>query len=150
MPLVRQQLTDATGRLRRQPLKYVADVGVGIESVELGRVDQAHHRCSALARTQAAGEQPVLPPDGDRPDAVLDPVVVDRQVTIVDVARQCRPAVQAVVDRPGGDLADDLYGSCAQDLDPSEAVQRFFFAMGPRWTASAADRSVGQQSQGAH
>lgn len=39
--------------------------------VELGRVDQAHDRGGALVGAQAAGEQPVLPPERDGPDAVL-------------------------------------------------------------------------------
>lgn len=94
---MRQKFADAAGRLSREALEHVADAGVGIEPIELGRVDQAHHRCSPLASTQAASEQSVVAPERDRPALVLDPVVVDQQIAIVDVARERDPAVQAVV-----------------------------------------------------
>jgi len=68
-------------------------------------VDEAHHRRSPLARAQAAGEEPVLPPQRDGSDAVLHPVVVDGQVSVIEVAGQCRPALEAVVDGPGGGRA---------------------------------------------
>jgi hypothetical protein len=36
---------------------------------------------------------------GYRPDPVLDVIVVDRQITVLEIARQRRPAPEAVVDR---------------------------------------------------
>lgn len=101
LPAMRQQFVNAAGRLRGQALEDVAQIGVGIVAIEPRRVHKAHDGRSPLAGTQAAGEQPVIAPDGDRPDLVLDPVVVDRQFTVVDVARQRRPAVQAVADGLG-------------------------------------------------
>ena len=56
--------------------------------VEFGCVQQVHDRRSPLARAETAGEQPILSPQRDRPDQVLDPVVVDAQVAVVDVARE--------------------------------------------------------------
>ena len=96
-----QQFADAAGRLRRQPLEHVADVGIGLEPIELGRVDQAHDGGGALAGAQRSSEEPVLPPNRDWADAVLHPVVVDRQIAVIQEARQRVPAVEAVVDRPG-------------------------------------------------
>lgn len=54
-----------------------------------------------LARAQAAGEQPVAAANGNRPDLVFDPVVVDRQFVIHE-SGQRNPAPQAVVQRLGG------------------------------------------------
>ena len=51
---------------------------------------QAHHRRGAFARTQRAREQPVVAPDGDRQDLILDPVVVSGQIAVVDLARRAR------------------------------------------------------------
>lgn len=96
-----QQLSDPVGRLSRQPRQYITQVGVGIKAVELGRVDEAHHRRGPFARTQAAGEQPALPTERDGTDAVLHPVVVDGQVPVIEVAGQRRPAFEAVVDGSG-------------------------------------------------
>jgi hypothetical protein len=42
---------------------------------------------------------PSLASDRDRTDLVLDPVVVDRQLAIVDEAHQRLPGFEAVVDR---------------------------------------------------
>lgn len=105
MPAVWQQFVDAAGRLCRQPLEHIAQVGVRIDAVHLRRADQAHDRRGALAGAQTAGEQPVVAPERDRPDPVLDPVVVGRQVAIAEVARERRPALQAVIDRSGGGRA---------------------------------------------
>lgn len=101
---MRKQLFDPAGRLRRQPLEHVADVGVKVELVELGRVDQANDGGGALAGTQASGEQPVLPPQCDRPDAVLHPVVVDRQIAVVD---------EALYDALGGDAGREVLNPVA-------------------------------------
>ena len=99
---MRQQLLDATGGLRGQALEHVFQVSVRIVPIEPGRVHEAHDRSGALARAQAASEQPVVASNGNRPDLVLDPVVVGRQIAVIQVARQRRLAVQAVVDGLGG------------------------------------------------
>jgi len=39
-------------------------------------MDQAHHGGGTLARAQAAGEQPVVATNGNRPDLVFDSVVI--------------------------------------------------------------------------
>ena len=41
-------------------------------AVEFRRLDQAPEAACALAGTQAAGEDPVLPPGSNRANAVLD------------------------------------------------------------------------------
>jgi hypothetical protein len=58
---MRQQLADAAGLLRGQPLEHVAQVCVWVVAVQPRRVHQAHDRSGTLSRTQAASEQPVVP-----------------------------------------------------------------------------------------
>jgi hypothetical protein len=94
-----QQVFDPACRVGGQSLEDILQVRVGIVPVDACRVDQAHDRCGALARSQAAGEQPVAPSECNRSDLVLNPIVRDRHVTVLDVPRQCWPALEAVVDR---------------------------------------------------
>ena len=63
---MRQQLVDATCRMRGQALENVPEVDVRIVPIDPSRVHQAHHRRGAFARPQAAGEQPVGSADGNR------------------------------------------------------------------------------------
>ena len=51
-------------------------------------VNQAYDNRSALAGTQAAGKQPVVAANCNRPDLVLDPAVVDGEMTIIKIARE--------------------------------------------------------------
>ena len=60
LPAMREQLADAAGRLRGQPLEHVAQVLVRVVAVQPRRVHQAHDRSGTLTRTQAAGEEPVV------------------------------------------------------------------------------------------
>ena len=101
LPAVWQQLIDAAGLVRGQPRKNILEVGVGIVPAHTCRLDQAHHRRCPLARAQATGKQPVAPANRDRADLVLDPVVVHRQLSVIDEPRERLPAPQAVVQRLG-------------------------------------------------
>lgn len=98
---MRQQFTVAAGRLRGQAFEHVTQLGIRVMPVHACRVDQAHDRGGALARAQAASEQPVIPTDRDGSDQVFDAIVVRCQAAIVEVAGQRCPAPEAVVDRPG-------------------------------------------------
>src|ERR1700730_3547429 len=68
-------------------------------SVELGGLDEAHDVGGALSSTKGSGEGPVRSAQGHWPYSVLDVIVVDRQIAIVEVSRQRRPAPEAVIDR---------------------------------------------------
>ena len=96
-----QQLLNATGLVRRQPRENVLQIRIGIVPIHARRLHQAHHGRRTLARAQASGEEPVVPPNGNRSDLVLDPVVVHGQLPVICEARQRSPAAQAVVQRPG-------------------------------------------------
>ena len=65
------------------------------------RLDQPHEGRRSLTRAQATGRQPVVATDGDRPDLVLDPVVVRGQLPVTHEPGQLIPAPQAVVQRSG-------------------------------------------------
>jgi len=98
---MRQQIADRTGLVSWKSCQHVLEVSIGIVTIELGRLDQAHDRRGSLARHQRFREQPVLPARRPRADLLLVQVVVDRQCGVAQVARECAPAVQAVVDRLG-------------------------------------------------
>ena len=98
---MRQQLLDPAAPVRGQAREHVLQVGIGVMTVHARRLHQAHHRRRPLARTQAAGEQPVVSSHRDRPDLVLDPVVVHGQLPVINEARQRSPTPQAVIQRLG-------------------------------------------------
>ncbi len=81
-------ILDSAHRLRRQSREDVLQIRVRVVSVEPCRLDQTYDHCGLLTRTQAAGKQPVQAPHGHRPNLVLDPIVLCRQSTIIDIARQ--------------------------------------------------------------
>ncbi len=60
---------------------------------------EAHDVGGALSSTKGSGEEPVRSAQGHWPDSVLDMIVVDRQIAIVEIAGQRRPASEAVIDR---------------------------------------------------
>ena len=63
------------------------------------RLNQAHHYSCALAGPHGFRKQPFRAPDGNRPDLVLDRVVVYGQALVPDETRQRRPSFQDVVQR---------------------------------------------------
>jgi hypothetical protein len=96
---MRKEFADGTCRLRRLPGENVFHIGVGIISIKLGRMNQAHHGRCSLTGAQAACEQPIVSSDSHWPDLVLDPIIIDRHTPIFKVARERNPASQAVIDR---------------------------------------------------
>jgi len=52
LPPVRQQLANEASFVRRQALQHIFQVRVRVLSVELGRLDQAHHGRGALTSAQ--------------------------------------------------------------------------------------------------
>jgi len=66
--------------------------------VEPSRLDQAHDHRAATTRTIGSGKEPVRTAERNRTDPVLEPVVIDRHIAIIQVARQRFPTTQAVSD----------------------------------------------------
>jgi len=69
---------------------------------------------AALPATQHNRGLDISAPDGDRPDPVFKPVVVDGHLSVVEVTGQRRPALEAVIERFGG-------GAAVRDLLAGEA-----------------------------
>jgi len=60
LPLMRQQLPDSAVQLRRQSGEHILEVGPRVVPIELGRLQQIHHHCGALAGQFTADEQPIF------------------------------------------------------------------------------------------
>ncbi len=82
--------------LSRQTRQDILQISKGIVAIEFGGLDQAHDGGGAFAGAQAIGEEPILAAERDGPDTVLDPVVVDRYLSIVKIMDQGRPALETV------------------------------------------------------
>ena len=95
---MRKQFFELTGTLIRKALEDVREIAIRIVSIELCGLDQAHHGGSALPGAQGSGEEPVVSAERHGADPVFNMIVVDRQIAIFDVASECCPATQAVVD----------------------------------------------------
>ena len=89
---MRKKFGDFVEGLGWQVPQDILQIIEGIMVIEFHRLDQAHDGGGALAGPQAAREEPVLPPGRNWANAVLNPVVVDRQLTIAKMVDQCRPA----------------------------------------------------------
>jgi len=111
---MRQQRFNLSGPLRRQPLKNVLEVGIRVMPVELGRLDQAGDRRGAFSGGQGSREEPILATCRPGPDLLLVVIDIDRQPGVAQVARQRRPAVQAVVHGLGRGAAVRHFGSVDQ------------------------------------
>ena len=100
----------------------VAQVGLGIEPVELRALDQAVEGGRALGAAVRAGEEVVLAPDRDAAQRTLGRVVVERELpTVVEGAGERWPARQHVVEGAGqlgtaGELRKDRLGPGLQRL----------------------------------
>ena len=60
LPPVGQQLVEPAVQLRRHPREDVLDVGPRVVSIELGRLQQAHHDRGAFAGQLTSNEEPIL------------------------------------------------------------------------------------------
>ena len=97
LPAVRQQFFDLAILVCGQVSQHIPQVGIRIMSIELGALDQTHHRSSALPGPQSTCKQPVFSANDNWTNLVLNPVVVDGQLPIIQKLRQSSPALQAVV-----------------------------------------------------
>ena len=76
-----QQFIDARIGPGREFFEGLPQPGSGVNAVEPGGTDQALNGGSAFSGAFATGEEPVLFPDGNRTNRVLDGVIVDRQMS---------------------------------------------------------------------
>jgi hypothetical protein len=67
-----QQLSDALGRMIRDPADDLAQIGLRIETIKLRGLDQR----SMFPAAVGAGEDPVIPAQGNRAHGALGGVVI--------------------------------------------------------------------------
>jgi hypothetical protein len=79
----------------------LAQVGLGVQAVELGGFQQRVHGRGTLAAGVGAGEQKILARQNRPSQSPLGGIVVDLDGAVVDVMRQGIPALQRVIDRSG-------------------------------------------------
>jgi hypothetical protein len=76
----------------------VAQVGIRLQAVGLGRFHEAVEGCTGIGAPGASGKQPVLPAHGKRPDGVLGQVVVRTELAVLEVSHYPLPLVEGVAD----------------------------------------------------
>ena len=79
-------------------VEHIAEIGFWIETVQLGRLDQAVDGGSPLTAGIRSSKQPVLPAKRKRSDGALDGVVVDGKRAVIEIAGQCIPARECISD----------------------------------------------------
>src|SRR5690242_12521390 len=150
LPVGGGELEDALRGPARDEAEQVAQVGGGLELVELAAREQRDEGRVHLAAVVAPQEQPVLSSDGFAAQLALAEIVVDRQATVLEETRERRPLVARVADglrrrglvehavglgiTPGEELLDDggrfalahgepLLGWCGR-VQPLQAKER--------------------------
>ena len=81
--------------------EHVAQVGFGVEAVELGGLDERVDRGGTLAAGVGAGEELILSAEGQRPDGALGGIVGDFEPAVGEIAGQRVPARAGVADGVG-------------------------------------------------
>ena len=101
LPVVRQKVCDLAVRLRGQPTHHIFEIRERIMTIELGRLDEAHGSSCALSCSERSGKEPIGAADGNRANPIFHVVVVYRDTTIIQVANQCVPGLERVVECSG-------------------------------------------------
>jgi hypothetical protein len=96
-PIPGQQLVDMLGWMIGQACEHVGEPGLWIDVVELGGGDQRVDGSGAPTAFVGACEGPVFAPHCDGAQFALGGVVRHAQSAVVEEARECRPALEAVV-----------------------------------------------------
>ena len=81
-----------------QPSEHVGEPGLRVDVVKLGGSDQRVDGSCTTAAFVGACEGSILASQGDGPQLALSGVVRHAQAAVVEEARECRPALEAVVD----------------------------------------------------
>lgn len=100
-PVPGQELVDAVYRVVGDTGEDVAEIGEGIDAVQLACIDQAVDDGGALTSVVGTGEQPVLAAEGDTPERILGAVIVDLQAVILSIAGQRHPVAQGIAESLG-------------------------------------------------
>src|SRR5450631_4128856 len=82
-------------------LQHVAHIKLRVESVELGRTEQAVNGRSAFAAGVGSGEEIVLATESHGAQGAFGSRVVHLDATIIDVTRERTPTRERIADRRG-------------------------------------------------
>lgn len=96
---MRKQFVQSTDGLGGQAFQDILQIAIGVLSVELGGLDETHDVGRSLTGTLGSGKEPVVSAQCYRPDPVFDVDIVDRQIALLELAGESRPASKAIVDR---------------------------------------------------
>lgn len=77
----------------------MCEITIRLDGARLRRLDQSIQAGTRIGTGRRIGKQLVLAPDYERLDRALGSVVVDRRLTMLDVARELRPLLARVGDR---------------------------------------------------
>jgi hypothetical protein len=83
-PVPGQKIGQPFGRIIGDAREHVMQIGLGIEAVQLGRLDQGIEDGRALGPEVGAGEQVVLAPERHAAQRPFGGVVFDRDAPIVE------------------------------------------------------------------
>jgi hypothetical protein len=95
--MVRQQIVDLAVSLRWKPCEDVLHVGIRVIPIDLGVLDQARQCSGTLTGPQRPCKKPIVSAQCGRADLVLAPIVVYRNLPVIQVVRQRNPALEAVI-----------------------------------------------------
>jgi len=89
--------------------KHIRKPSLGINAVELCRLDQGIHNGGAVPAFVRTAKGPVAPANGNAADSTLGGVVGQADAGVLEKARECLPMIEGVADglgkRPlGGEL----------------------------------------------
>ena len=108
-------------------VEHVSEIGLRIETVELGRLDDRHGTGQCFAAGVGAREEPVLSTDADRAQGSLGRIVVDGHATVGEEEAERGPTGQAIAECAGqiplaGDPRELAFGPVEEGLDLRRAV----------------------------
>ena len=93
-----QQFLDAIDRMVGDRRQDRAQVECRIEAIQFGGSDEAVERCSSMAAGVGTHKEVVFPADRDGTQCPFRGVVVDLQLSVVQVARECAPVRERIAD----------------------------------------------------
>src|SRR5665213_3100533 len=102
LPVERCELQDSADRPARQEAEEVAEIGVGLDVVELAARQQRDEGGVDLGGVVGADEEPILSSDGFAPQRPLGAVVVDGEPTVVQEALERDTLIEGVANGLGG------------------------------------------------
>src|SRR3546814_13609246 len=91
-----QQVRELACGVRADAGDDIGEVGLRVEAIEPGRLNQRVDGGGALSAGIGAGKEVVLASEGDAAQGPLSRVVVDRPAAVVEIAQQVLPPRQGV------------------------------------------------------